>query len=366
MIARIRNLPRLQKVGVVGGGCVFILLFCCSCMFFTSLLPSSSEDGEVAETTENNTNTEDMPNSDSLESESAQESVDTVETEPTQTLALSTDTPRPSNTPKPTNTSTPVATLTASPTHTPVPELATITLDSGDEVTGDLATVTRIIDGDTIEVEINGETYRVRYIGMDTPEEGDDFYDQATEANSQLVEGQTVLLVKDVSETDRFGRLLRYVYLQDGTFVNAELVKQGFALAATFPPDVAFQDLFVALQQEARDEGNGLWEQPEPTNTLVPVPTATLIPLPTNTPLPPIATDTPVPLPTSTPEPPPPATSTPEPPPTGNCDPSYPDVCIAPPPPDLDCGDIPYRQFRVLEPDPHRFDGDNDGIGCES
>jgi len=58
----------------------------------------------------------------------------------------------------------------------------------------------------------------------------------------------------------------------------------------------------------------------------------------------------------------------PPPPPTArpNCDPSYPDVCIPPPPPDLDCGDIPYRRFRVLEPDPHRFDGDNDGIGCES
>jgi len=48
------------------------------------------------------------------------------------------------------------------------------------------------------------------------------------------------------------------------------------------------------------------------------------------------------------------------------CDPSYPDVCIPPPPPDLDCGDIPYRNFRVLQPDPHHFDGDKDGIGCES
>jgi micrococcal nuclease len=51
--------------------------------------------------------------------------------------------------------------------------------------------------------------------------------------------------------------------------------------------------------------------------------------------------------------------------PSGNCDPSYPDVCIAPPPPDLDCKDIPYRRFRVLPPDPHNFDNDHDGIGCE-
>ncbi len=49
-----------------------------------------------------------------------------------------------------------------------------------------------------------------------------------------------------------------------------------------------------------------------------------------------------------------------------NCDRSYPDVCIAPPPPDLDCKDIRYRNFKVLSPDPHHFDGDNDGIGCES
>ena len=56
----------------------------------------------------------------------------------------------------------------------------------------------------------------------------------------------------------------------------------------------------------------------------------------------------------------------PRPTPTVNCDPSYPDVGIPPPPPDLDCGDIPHRRFRVLPPDPHRFDGDHDGVGCES
>ena len=51
--------------------------------------------------------------------------------------------------------------------------------------------------------------------------------------------------------------------------------------------------------------------------------------------------------------------------PSSRCDPSYPGVCIPPPPPDLDCADIPYRNFRVLPPDPHHFDGDHDGIGCE-
>jgi hypothetical protein len=69
-----------------------------------------------------------------------------------------------------------------------------------------------------------------------------------------------------------------------------------------------------------------------------------------------------LPAPTATPAPPPPATSQP----TGACDPAYPTVCIPPPPPDLDCSEIPYRNFRVLPPDPHRFDRDKDGIGCES
>ena len=78
--------------------------------------------------------------------------------------------------------------------------------------------------------------------------------------------------------------------------------------------------------------------------------------------------------PTTTTAPPPPPTTTAPPttpaPPAANCAPSYPDVCIPPPPPDLDCGQIPYRNFRVIynvpSPDPHRFDGDRDGIGCES
>lgn len=91
---------------------------------------------------------------------------------------------------------------------------------------------------------------------------------------------------------------------------------------------------------------------------------------PTATPGPPPPTATPEP-PTATPEPPPPTatpepTTTPEPTATPNCHPSYPTVCIPPPPPDLNCGDIPYTNFTVLPPDPHNFDGNNNGIGCES
>lgn len=74
----------------------------------------------------------------------------------------------------------------------------------------------------------------------------------------------------------------------------------------------------------------------------------------------------PSPTPSPPPPPPPPSPEPTQPPPSGGCDPSYPTVCIAPPPPDLDCGDVPYRRFTVRQPDPHDFDRDRDGIGCES
>jgi len=85
--------------------------------------------------------------------------------------------------------------------------------------------------GHTIKVDIDGAVYTVRYIGIDCPEMDQQFGGEAAEANRQLVEGQTLLLEKDVSETDRYGRLLRYAYLADGAFVNAELVRAGYASA---------------------------------------------------------------------------------------------------------------------------------------
>jgi micrococcal nuclease len=132
------------------------------------------------------------------------------------------------------------------------------------------ARVTRVIDGDTIEVSIAGETHTVRYIGVDTPEtvhptEPVEYMGQeASDKNKELVGGKTVGLEKDVSETDKYGRLLRYVYLGD-LFVNAELVRLGYAQVSTYPPDVKYQDLFLQLQQEARDAGRGLWASQPPT-----------------------------------------------------------------------------------------------------
>lgn len=162
---------------------------------------------------------------------------------------------------------TPTPTL-APPTPTPQPPTPTPTLAAQN------AQVVNIVDGDTIDVQIGSEIFRVRYIGMNTPEIGQPCADEATAKNSELVAGKTVTLVKDVSETDKYGRLLRYVYVGD-VFVNAELVRQGYASAATYPPDVRYSDLFVQLEREAREAGRGCWAIPEPT---VAPPTATTAP----------------------------------------------------------------------------------------
>lgn len=130
---------------------------------------------------------------------------------------------------------------------------------------GERAQVTHVFDGDTIEVDLDGRTYRLRYIGVDTPEREEPFYKDAADFNRDLVEDRTVILVRDVSDTDRYGRLLRYVYLEDGTFVNAELMRGGFARLVTFPPDVAQTDYLRGLQTEARDAGVGMWSRPDLT-----------------------------------------------------------------------------------------------------
>ena len=130
--------------------------------------------------------------------------------------------------------------------------------DGDDEQTE--AQVIRVIDGDTIVVNINGEVYTVRYLGIDTPETVHPSKaverggPEASEANRRLVSGQKVYLEKDVSETDHYGRLLRYVFLTDGTFVNAVLVRSGHAKVNTYPPDVRYQHLFLEMQHKADDE----------------------------------------------------------------------------------------------------------------
>ncbi|KKQ67074.1 MAG: hypothetical protein US86_C0001G0001 [Candidatus Daviesbacteria bacterium GW2011_GWA2_38_24] len=131
------------------------------------------------------------------------------------------------------------------------------------------AFVTKVIDGDTIEIEIKGQNFKLRYIGINTPETVDPrrkvecFGKEAAKENQRLVEGREVILEKDISETDKFGRLLRYVYikLDDGSklFVNDYLVRQGFAQVSTYPPDTKYTMQFLQAEKEARENNRGLW-----------------------------------------------------------------------------------------------------------
>lgn len=123
------------------------------------------------------------------------------------------------------------------------------------------ARVVRVVDGDTIVIDGNRN---VRYIGINTPETHhptkgvECFGQEAYQKNKELVEGKTVKLEKDVSETDRYGRLLRYVYVDD-MFVSFTLVRLGYAYATSYPPDVRYQDQLKIAQAQAVAENAGLW-----------------------------------------------------------------------------------------------------------
>lgn len=202
---------------------------------------------------------------------------------------------------------------------------------------GDDTTVVSVTDGDTIVVA--GST-RVRLIGIDTPETHHPskpvqcFGAEASAHTRELLPaGTPVRLVHDVERLDRYRRTLAYVYrLGDGLFVNAALVRDGYAQAYTYPPNVAHSDELVALAREAREAGRGLWSA------------CATLGAPTD------------------PRPDPPRASSP----ASGCDAAYPGVCIPPPPPDLDCAQVRDRRFAVLAPDPHGFDSDHDGVGCET
>lgn len=115
---------------------------------------------------------------------------------------------------------------------------------------GEIGVVTNVIDGDTIDVAIGGIQQRVRYIGVNTPERDEPCYGEARDANAGMVRGQTVTLVRDTSDTDRFDRLLRYVYVGN-LFVNGALVEQGWAEAVEFPPNTSRATQFRQLEQAA-------------------------------------------------------------------------------------------------------------------
>ncbi len=183
----------------------------------------------------------------------------------------------------------------------------------------DWARVLEIVDGDTLHALVDGKDESIRLIGVDAPElhhptrgeepfgrEAMDYVDDAV--------GEWVCLESDITNRDQYGRLLRYVWLPDGQLLNEALVAAGLAQVSTFPPDVRhLDDRYLPAQAAAQAAGLAIWSG--------------------------LTAD--------------------------QCDPAYPDVCIPPRPPDLDCEDIEYRRFRVLPPDPHNFDADGNGVGCE-
>jgi endonuclease YncB( thermonuclease family) len=170
---------------------------------------------------------------------------------PTNTLVVLPSVPP---TPLPTPTSTPVVPPTAAPPAAPV------------DPRFEEAFVIYVVDGDTIDVVIGRTEYQVRYILVDAPETRDPdtgvepFGPEAAAFNESLVKGQNVILERDVSDTDQYGRLLRYVWLGD-RLVNEELLRQGLAQVAESPPNVKYIDRFLVVQREAQAAGVGIWDR---------------------------------------------------------------------------------------------------------
>lgn len=209
--------------------------------------------------------------------------------------------------------------------------------------TGRLA---RVVDGDTI-VLTDGR--RVRLLQIDTPElgSGECYSRAATRELRRLLPAATAVTLEADARLDRvdsYGRLLRYVRVGTRN-LNLELVQRGAATVWLYRGERGrYASQLLAAARRAREAGRGLWGA---------CPRAVWNPV--------AAADTGGSGAATTRQ------AAPFAPRAGRCEPSYPDVCIPPAPPELDCGDVPYRDFRVLPPDPHGLDGrDNDGRGCES
>lgn len=220
-------------------------------------------------------------------------------------------------------------------------------------------TVVAHVDGDTLKVQRpDGAVVTVRLIGIDTPETRHPTKPvgcYGPEASAKIRElapiASPMLLERDVQELDRYGRTLGYLWTADGAaMVNEQLVGQGFAVLLTIPPDVRYVERFTAAQQSARDQALGLWSaclglEPQAADDVV-------------------AEDAP-----PAEQPPAAPAAPPAPAVAENCHPSYPDFCIPPPPPDINCTSEVIKgrkDFRVNQPDPHGLDRNKDGFGCDS
>ncbi len=242
----------------------------------------------------------------------------------------------------------------ATPTHVAV---ASSTPTSAPIISGPAATpqialteasLVRVIDGDTIDVSIAGQTKRVRFIGVDSPETNGApicYGAEATAHAQHLLDevGGKMWLEKDVSEIDRYSRLLRYIWLDPdrGRMLDELMVEDGYAQVSTYPPDVKYVDRFIEAEHIAKAEGRGLWGACEYFGA--PVPTATS-----------------------------PHKSEPEPTPSGSG--PWGGLPYDPNGPDRDCFDFATHEeaqrFFIAaggpSRDPHRLDGDHDGIACEA
>jgi micrococcal nuclease len=203
------------------------------------------------------------------------------------------------------------------------------------------ATVAAVIDGDTITARLaSGKRERVRLIGIDAPELSPQecFGREARAKTLQLARGKRVRLIGDTTQDtrDRYGRLLAYVVLPNNIDLGRQLIVLGFGQVFVYRRPFQRLPSYRAAENISRSGVRGLWS----------------------------ACATP-----SEPPPPPPPGPPPA-PPSGSCHASYPAACIPPPPPDLDCAQITFRRFHVRhdvpDPDPHGFDGDRDGVGCET
>jgi endonuclease YncB( thermonuclease family) len=149
---------------------------------------------------------------------------------------------------------TAVAELPAADTPAERDEQAAVTAPvAGSDETG---LVTRVVDGDTIDVMLNGVNTRIRYLQMNTPERDHPCFDDSSQANADLVAGKTVRLVADKELVDPFDRLLRFVYVDD-VLVNRVLVEQGWAEVVLYPPNDLHYDEFLLLEREAAAAGRG-------------------------------------------------------------------------------------------------------------
>jgi micrococcal nuclease len=250
-------------------------------------------------------------------------------------------------------TSQPPTPLNGKPSQpiSPTTEASAATTTSSTVAQNELPQVLSVGDGDTLRVRQGGQTITVRLGCIDAPESTQTPWGQhsASRLKQLLPAGQAVQM-REI-ERDRYGRTVAELFLGNQS-VNLMMVREGQAVVYTQYIDncAATKDQYLAAEAQAKAQRLGFWNQDNPV-----MPWDFRRGKRSNN------------QPSSGATPQQPTSQIPTPAASTNCDAAYPNVCVPSAPPDLDCKDITHRNFRVLPPDPHRFDGrDNDGIGCES